>query len=51
MFGTRHWDISLHDYLRLRIKSSGDGMRYFVNIQTDGPGEPPGITPKSAHWL
>merc|ERR1711939_224744 len=37
MFGTRHWDISLHDYLRLRIKSSGDGMRYFVNIQTDGP--------------
>ncbi|GAA5953791.1 hypothetical protein JCM3765_006967 [Sporobolomyces pararoseus] len=37
LFGTRTWDTSLHDFLRLRVKSSGDGMRYFVNIQTDGP--------------
>ncbi|BGP13475.1 hypothetical protein JCM10213_001799 [Rhodosporidiobolus nylandii] len=36
-FGTRTWDTSLHDFLRLRVRSSGDGMRYFVNIQTDGP--------------
>ncbi|GAA5907795.1 hypothetical protein JCM6882_004560 [Rhodosporidiobolus microsporus] len=36
-FGTQTWDTSLHDFLRLRVKSSGDGMRYFVNIQTDGP--------------
>lgn len=39
MFGARTWDTSLHDFLRLRVRSSGDGMRYFVNIQTDGPGE------------
>ncbi|KAK4047326.1 hypothetical protein OIV83_005504 [Microbotryomycetes sp. JL201] len=37
MFGAQTWDTSLHDYLRLRVRSSGDGMRYFVNIQTDGP--------------
>ncbi|GAA5955366.1 hypothetical protein JCM21900_005789 [Sporobolomyces salmonicolor] len=37
LFGTRTWDTSLHDFLRLRVRSSGDGMRYFVNIQTDGP--------------
>ncbi|ORY86629.1 complex I intermediate-associated protein 30-domain-containing protein [Leucosporidium creatinivorum] len=37
MFGSRTWDTSLHDFLRLRVRSSGDGMRYFVNIQTDGP--------------
>ncbi|KAI5479875.1 complex I intermediate-associated protein CIA30 [Pseudohyphozyma bogoriensis] len=37
MFGTRTWDTSEHDFLRLRVRSSGDGMRYFVNIQTDGP--------------
>ncbi|GAA5865356.1 hypothetical protein JCM8547_005066 [Rhodosporidiobolus lusitaniae] len=36
-FGTQTWDTSLHDFLRLRVKSSGDGMRYFVNIQTEGP--------------
>ena len=39
MFGARTWDTSLHDFLRLRVRSSGDGLRYFVNIQTDGPGE------------
>lgn len=38
LFGTLSWDTSQHDFLRLRVKSSGDGMRYFVNIQTDGPG-------------
>lgn len=38
MFGPRTWDTSLYDFLRLRVRSSGDGMRYFVNIQTDGPG-------------
>lgn len=38
MFGPRTWDTSLHSFLRLRVRSSGDGMRYFVNIQTDGPG-------------
>lgn len=38
MFGARTWDTSLHDFLRLRVRSSGDGMRYFINIQTDGPG-------------
>ncbi|KAL8279554.1 hypothetical protein RQP46_008116 [Phenoliferia psychrophenolica] len=37
IFGPRTWDTSLYDYLRLRVRSSGDGMRYFVNIQTDGP--------------
>ncbi|KAK4055356.1 hypothetical protein OIO90_003194 [Microbotryomycetes sp. JL221] len=37
MFGSQFWDTSLHDFLRLRVRSSGDGMRYFVNIQTDGP--------------
>ncbi|GAA6036462.1 hypothetical protein JCM8097_003519 [Rhodosporidiobolus ruineniae] len=37
LFGTQTWDTSLHDFLRLRVKSSGDGMRYFVNIQTEGP--------------
>ncbi|SCV70176.1 BQ2448_1570 [Microbotryum intermedium] len=37
LFGTRFWDTGLHDFLRLRVKNSGDGMRYFVNIQTDGP--------------
>ncbi|KAK4703742.1 NADH dehydrogenase [ubiquinone] 1 alpha subcomplex assembly factor 1, partial [Phenoliferia sp. Uapishka_3] len=37
MFGPQTWDTSLYDYLRLRVRSSGDGMRYFVNIQTDGP--------------
>ncbi|KAM0750060.1 NADH:ubiquinone oxidoreductase complex I intermediate-associated protein 30 [Meredithblackwellia eburnea MCA 4105] len=37
IFGARMWDTSLYDYLRLRVRSSGDGMRYFVNIQTDGP--------------
>ncbi|GJN93382.1 hypothetical protein Rhopal_006436-T1 [Rhodotorula paludigena] len=37
LFGTQTWDTSLHDFLRLRVRSSGDGMRYFVNIQTDGP--------------
>lgn len=45
LFGTRTWDTSLHAFLRLRVRSSGDGMRYFVNIQTDGPGAldlPPG---------
>lgn len=40
IFGPRTWDTSLHDFLRLRVRSSGDGMRYFVNIQTDGPGTP-----------
>ncbi|SGY15473.1 BQ5605_C013g07377 [Microbotryum silenes-dioicae] len=38
VFGTRFWNTELHDFLRLRVKSSGDGMKYFVNIQTDGPG-------------
>ncbi|KPV74036.1 uncharacterized protein RHOBADRAFT_45333 [Rhodotorula graminis WP1] len=37
LFGTQTWDTSLHDFLRLRVRSSGDGMRYFVNIQTEGP--------------
>ncbi|KDE04400.1 hypothetical protein MVLG_05190 [Microbotryum lychnidis-dioicae p1A1 Lamole] len=37
VFGTRFWNTELHDFLRLRVKSSGDGMKYFVNIQTDGP--------------
>lgn len=37
LFGTRTWDTSLHEFLCLRVRSSGDGMRYFVNIQTDGP--------------
>lgn len=39
MFGTQTWDTSMHEYLRLRVRSSGDNMRYFVNIQTDGPGK------------
>ena len=39
LFGTRTWDTSLHEFLCLRVRSSGDGMRYFVNIQTDGPSE------------
>jgi hypothetical protein len=39
LFGPMTWDTSLHDFLRLRVRSSGDQMRYFVNIQTDGPGE------------
>ncbi|GAA6022861.1 hypothetical protein JCM10207_001426 [Rhodosporidiobolus poonsookiae] len=37
LFGTQTWDTSLHDFLRLRVRSSGDGMRYFVNVQTEGP--------------
>ncbi|GAA6056629.1 hypothetical protein JCM3770_006364 [Rhodotorula araucariae] len=37
LFGTQTWDTSLHDFMRLRVRSSGDGMRYFVNIQTEGP--------------
>ncbi|KWU42707.1 CIA30-domain-containing protein [Rhodotorula sp. JG-1b] len=37
LFGTRTWDTSLHEFLCLRVRSAGDGMRYFVNIQTDGP--------------
>lgn len=39
LFGTRTWDTSLHEFLCLRVRSAGDGMRYFVNIQTDGPSE------------
>jgi hypothetical protein len=31
------WDTSLYNFLRLRLKNSGDGMKYFVNLQTDGP--------------
>ena len=39
LFGTLTWDTSRFTYLKIRCKPSADeGMRYFVNIQTDGPG-------------
>lgn len=40
LFGTLTWDTSSFTYLKIRCKPSPDeGMRYFVNIQTDGPGK------------
>lgn len=42
LFGTLTWDTSSFTYLKIRCKPSADeGMRYFVNIQTDGPGDFP----------
>lgn len=39
MFGNRTWDTSSYVFLKVRVKPSQDqGMRFFVNIQTDGPG-------------
>ncbi|GAA99396.1 hypothetical protein E5Q_06094 [Mixia osmundae IAM 14324] len=37
IFGIQTWDTSLHQFLKLRLRNSGDSMRYFVNLQTDGP--------------
>lgn len=40
-FGNLTWDTSRYTYLKVRVKPSHDeGMRFFVNIQTDGPGKP-----------
>jgi len=38
IFGIQTWDTSTYTFLKVRVKPSPDeGMRYFVNIQTDGP--------------
>ncbi|MBW0492422.1 hypothetical protein O181_032137 [Austropuccinia psidii MF-1] len=37
LIGEDSWNAEQHEFLRLRVKNSGDGMKYFVNIQTEGP--------------
>ncbi|KAF8322615.1 CIA30-domain-containing protein [Clavulina sp. PMI_390] len=40
LFGNMTDDLSLHNYLALRVRASGEPrtrLAYFVNIQTDGP--------------
>ncbi|KAG0147524.1 hypothetical protein CROQUDRAFT_656094 [Cronartium quercuum f. sp. fusiforme G11] len=37
LFGEQTWNADHHDFLRLRVRNSGDGMKYYVNIQTEGP--------------
>jgi len=37
LIGEDNWNAEQHEFLRLRVKNSGDGMKYFVNIQTEGP--------------
>ncbi|CAH7666490.1 complex I intermediate-associated protein 30-domain-containing protein [Phakopsora pachyrhizi] len=37
LIGEDFWNTDHHEYLRLRVRNSGDEMKYFVNIQIDGP--------------
>ncbi|KAH9450105.1 hypothetical protein MJO28_014359 [Puccinia striiformis f. sp. tritici] len=37
LIGEDNWNAEQHQFLRLRVKNSGDGMKYSVNIQTEGP--------------
>ncbi|KAL7007241.1 hypothetical protein EMMF5_003080 [Cystobasidiomycetes sp. EMM_F5] len=38
LFGQQFWDTSRYTFLKVRVKPGLDeGMRYFINIQTDGP--------------
>ncbi|KAI9616566.1 hypothetical protein H4Q26_010964 [Puccinia striiformis f. sp. tritici PST-130] len=34
LIGEDNWNAEQHQFLRLRVKNSGDGMKYSVNIQT-----------------
>ena len=49
LFGTQTWDTSPFVFLKVRVKPAADeGMRYFINIQTDGPGQPAGLHRQSS---
>lgn len=50
LMGEELWNTEMHRYLRLRVRSSGDGMRYFVNLQTTSPGGSPFQLPCLPSW-
>lgn len=37
LLGEQTWNADHHQFLRLRVRNSGDEMKYYVNIQTEGP--------------